>query len=80
MTAPRPPATTPEFGGGRATIPPAAPPTTEGAPHRSADFIRIEPDNTVTVLAGKAEVGQNVRTSLVRCLPDDDQRRTHAVT
>ncbi|HET7769894.1 MAG TPA: molybdopterin cofactor-binding domain-containing protein, partial [Chloroflexota bacterium] len=71
MTTPQPPATTPEFGGGRATIPPAAPPTTEGASHRSADFIRIEPDNTVTVLAGKAEVGQNVRTSLAQAVADE---------
>jgi isoquinoline 1-oxidoreductase len=71
MTAPRLPATTPEFGGGRATIPPAAPPTTEPAPNNVAHYLSFEPDGSVTVHAGKAEVGQNVRTSLAQAVADE---------
>ncbi|MGI8423461.1 MAG: molybdopterin cofactor-binding domain-containing protein, partial [Chloroflexota bacterium] len=71
VTASNPPATTPDFGGGLATIPPAAPSTTDPDPQRSDDCLRFGPDNTVTVLAGKAEVGQNVRTSLAQAVADE---------
>ncbi|HEU5318744.1 MAG TPA: molybdopterin cofactor-binding domain-containing protein, partial [Chloroflexota bacterium] len=74
MTAPRPPAqpaTAAEFGGGRATVPPVGPPTTEAPPQRVSHFLAFEPDGGVTVHAGKAEVGQNVRTSLAQAVADE---------
>jgi len=71
MTPPRQIATTPEFGGGRATIPPAAPSTTEPAPNNVAHYLSFDPDGGVSVHAGKAEVGQNVRTSLAQAVADE---------
>jgi nicotinate dehydrogenase subunit B len=64
-------ATVAEFGGGRATIPPAAPPTTDPAPPLVSAFLRLEPDGGVTVFTGKAEVGQNVRTSLAQVVAEE---------
>jgi isoquinoline 1-oxidoreductase len=68
---PTQPATTAEFGGGRATVPPVGPPTTEAPPQRVSHYLAFEPDGDVTVHAGKAEVGQNVRTSLAQAVADE---------
>ncbi|HEV2125303.1 MAG TPA: molybdopterin cofactor-binding domain-containing protein [Chloroflexota bacterium] len=65
------PATTPEFGGGRATIPPAAPPTTEPEAPLISSYIFVEENGTVVAYTGKAEVGQNIRTSLAQAVADE---------
>ena len=69
--APRQRATTAEFGGARGTVPPAAPPTTDPPAPLVADYLTIEPDGSVTARSGKAEVGQNVRTSLAQAVADE---------
>ena len=74
MTPPPPerrPATVAKFGGGRGTIPPDAPPTTEPAPSLVSAYLFVEPDGGVTVFTGKAEVGQNIRTSLAQVVAEE---------
>jgi nicotinate dehydrogenase subunit B len=64
-------ATDPEFGGGRAVVPPISPASIEGTPPVVSAFLAFEPDGSVTAFSGKAEVGQNVRTSLAQAVADE---------
>lgn len=48
------------------------PPGAPGAPPLSIqDWLRIEPDGVITVFTGKAEVGQNIRTSLAQAVAEE---------
>ena len=38
---------------------------------RICDWLRVQPDDTVVVLTGKAEMGQNTRTSLAQAVADE---------
>jgi isoquinoline 1-oxidoreductase beta subunit len=51
-------------------LPAAASPANQTQPHLNA-FIRIEPDNTVTIIVHKAEMGQGVYTSLPMILVEE---------
>src|SRR5215212_7071803 len=50
--------------------PPTRPPGDEDAPTIGA-WLRFAPDGTVTVYAGKAEVGQSVRASLAQAVAEE---------
>ena len=49
---------------------PPRPPVAESAPDL-ADWLRFEPDGSVTVRSGKVEVGQGIRTSLAQAVAEE---------